>query len=62
MADIHVETKKNTSPVWLWILLALIVAAVIYFITRNKDRNDNKEVNQNTTSYIYLDKALTVNA
>jgi lipopolysaccharide export system protein LptC len=61
MADIHVQTKKNTTPVWLWILLVLIIAAVIYFITRNKDKSDNKEVNQNTTSYIYVKNALPVN-
>ncbi|HJW16708.1 MAG TPA: hypothetical protein VJ499_06300 [Flavisolibacter sp.] len=58
MADIHVQTKKNSTPVWLWIVLVLIIAAVIYFITRNKDKNDSKEVNQNTTSYIYVKKAL----
>jgi hypothetical protein len=61
MADIHVQTKKNTTPVWLWILLVLVIAAVIYFITRNKDKSDNKEVNQNTTSYIYLKNTLPVN-
>jgi lipopolysaccharide export system protein LptC len=61
MADIHVQTKKNTTPVWLWILLVLVIAAVIYFITRNKDKSDNKEVNQNTTSYIYVKNTLPVN-
>jgi len=58
MADIHVQTKKNATPVWLWILLALIVAAVIYFITRNKNNNENREVNQNTTSYIHWQQSL----
>ncbi len=60
MADIHVQTKKNSTPVWLWILLALVVAAVIYFITRNKNNNDNREVNQNTTSYIYSHQSLPI--
>lgn len=60
MADIHVQTKKNSTPVWLWIVMALVVAAVIYFITRNKNNNDNREVNQNTTSYIYAHQSLPI--
>ncbi len=54
MAEINVETKKNnSSSIWLWVVLALVVAAVIYFLTRNKDKTDDAgAANRNTTSYV----------
>lgn len=55
MADIHVETKKhNSTPVWVWILVALaILGLVAYFLTRDNDIDDEKVgVENNTTSYI----------
>jgi hypothetical protein len=38
MAEIHVEPKKKAAtPLWLWIVLALIVlGAIAYFMLRNK--------------------------
>jgi hypothetical protein len=36
MADLNVQPKKRT-PVWPWILLILIIAAVAYFVLRDKD-------------------------
>ena len=37
MAEIHVETKKNTTPAWIWIVLAaVVVAVIIYFAAKNK--------------------------
>ena len=56
MADIHVETKKhNTTPAWIWILVALaIIGLLAYFLTRNNTtENENRGVNNNNaTSYI----------
>ena len=55
MAEIHVETKKNTasSSMWIWIVLALvIVGAVIYYLmTRNK-AGENTAPPANTTGAI----------
>jgi hypothetical protein len=53
MADIDVQTKRHsTSSTWLWILLALVAAAIIYFLTRDNDRNEGATDINNTTSYI----------
>jgi hypothetical protein len=55
MAEIHVQTKKNTaaSSMWIWIVLALvIVGAVIYYLmTRNK-ATENNAPPANTTGAI----------
>jgi len=56
MAEIHVQAKKpqaNTSWVWI-VLVVLIAAALIYFLTRDKDAtDDNRTVAPaNTTSYL----------
>ena len=55
MAEIHVEAKKKTNPVWLWIVLVVvIVAAIVYFAVRNK-RVENGNANKpNQTSYIQI--------
>lgn len=54
MAEINVQTKKHSSsPVWLWVLLILIVAAVVYFLIRDKNKNTHTPVNNTTTSWIY---------
>ena len=39
MAELHVQTKKtNATPAWIWIVIGLLIAAaVIYFVTRNKE-------------------------
>jgi lipopolysaccharide export system protein LptC len=56
MAEIHVHAKKqNTNTSWVWIVLLLVIAAaVVYFLTRNKDNADEQnQVNPpNTSSYI----------
>jgi len=36
MADLNVQPKKR-APVWPWLLLILIIAAVAYFLMRDKD-------------------------
>jgi bacteriorhodopsin len=50
MAEINVQTKKQNSSSWLWIIVVLaIVAAVAYFLMRNNDTVENKV--ENATSY-----------
>ena len=42
MAEIHVQTKKQSSnSTWVWIVLALLIigALVYYMMTRNNQRN-----------------------
>lgn len=59
MAEIHVQTKKHQSnPVWLWIIIGILIAAVvIYFVTRNKSTNNNANQTQtNTTSFIDMNQ------
>jgi hypothetical protein len=36
MADLNVQPRKR-APVWPWILLILIIAAVAYFVLRDTD-------------------------
>ena len=51
MAEIHVEPKKQTTPAWVWILIGLvIIAAVVYFITKNNKTNETAAAHP--TSYI----------
>ena len=47
MAELHVEPKKKTS-ILPWILLALGVVALIWFLTRDKD--DEKTANTTATT------------
>ena len=56
MAEIHVQTKKhNTSSLWIWILVGLlIIAVVVYLIVRNNNTDDKETINRNTTSYNQL--------
>jgi len=50
MAEIHVQPKRKATPVWLWIVLALLVlGAIAYFLLRNKKADT---VNQPNTSLI----------
>lgn len=61
MAEIHVEPKKHTSPsFWLWIVLALLIAAAVvyYLVTRNNDTN-HITVPANTTGAVSLPRVLT---
>ena len=55
MAELHVQTKKtNATPSWIWIVIGLLIAAaVIYFVTRNKEtREDTTAPPANTTSQL----------
>jgi cytochrome c-type biogenesis protein CcmH/NrfF len=56
MAEIHVEAKKKTNTVWLWVVLAVvIVAAIVYFAVRNRKVDNGNAANKpNQTSYIQI--------
>jgi len=47
----HLEvTPKKSSPVWLWILLALVALAIIYFLFMRSDNKTETVVTDTTTS------------
>ena len=48
MAELHVQPKKKSS-ILPWILLALGLAALIWFLTRDKEV-DNAAINSDTTT------------
>jgi hypothetical protein len=54
MAEIHVQAKKKTTPVWIWIVVGvLVLAAIAYFLMRNKKTDQGNTVNKPvTTSFI----------
>jgi hypothetical protein len=53
MAEINVQTKKQSSSSWLWIIIVLaIVAAVAYFLMRNNDTVENKVENATSQAMI----------
>ena len=40
MAEIHVQTKRHstTSPMWIWIIVALLIVAVVaWFVLKNRE-------------------------
>jgi hypothetical protein len=39
MAELNVEPKKSNW--WIWLVVALIAIALIYFLTRNNDNADS---------------------
>ncbi|MDB5204939.1 MAG: rane protein [Flavisolibacter sp.] len=49
MAELNVQPKKRTSII-PWILLLLGLAALIWFLTRNKDENTVATTNSTTTA------------
>ena len=50
MAEIHVQTNKNSSPVWVWVVLALVViGALVYFLTRNQHKETSTDTRQGTS-------------
>jgi prolipoprotein diacylglyceryltransferase len=55
MADIHVEVKKHrATPVWIWIVLILIIAAVVWYFLAHNNKATNGNANPaNTTSFIH---------
>ena len=54
MAEIHVMPKKRATPIWIWVILAaVIVAVIIYFAVRNKKSDNTSSSNKpNQTSFI----------
>jgi hypothetical protein len=48
MAELHVQPKKKSS-ILPWILLALGLAALIWYLTRDKNV-DNAVINSDTTT------------
>jgi cytochrome c-type biogenesis protein CcmH/NrfF len=54
MAEIRVEPKKRATPVWIWVVLALVLVGVIaYFLIRNKRSEESNTTNKPApTSYI----------
>jgi bacteriorhodopsin len=52
MAEIHVQTKKNTgSPMWIWIVVVVLIAAAVLFILMRNNKTDKDNTVPNTTSY-----------
>jgi bacteriorhodopsin len=52
MAEIRVEAKKSSSSSWIWIVIAvLIVAALIYFLTRD-NKADNTVEQTSPTAFV----------
>ncbi|KAA5534531.1 OmpA family protein [Taibaiella lutea] len=47
----HLEvTPKKSSPVWLWILLALVALAIIYFLVMRSDNKTEPVATTDTTT------------
>jgi len=52
MAEIHVQAKRKTMPVWVWIVAAVLILGVIaYALLRNK-KSDETNTNKNPTSFV----------
>ena len=49
MADLNVRPKKR-APMWPWLLLILIIAAVAYFVLRDKDVINTGTTTTDTTA------------
>jgi hypothetical protein len=54
MAEIHVQAKKKAMPVWVWIVAAVLILAIIAFVLlRNKRTDENNTTNKsNPTSFV----------
>jgi flagellar basal body-associated protein FliL len=62
MAEIHVQAKKhnNSSPVWIWIVAAvLIIGAIIYYLMTRNNNQHNSQNQTNTTSGVQLPQQVT---
>ena len=47
MAEIHVQAKKKTMPVWVWIVAAVLILGVIaYALLRNKRTDETNTTNK----------------
>ncbi len=61
MAELHVQPKKKSS-ILPWILLALGLAALIWYLTRDKDV-DNAVINSDTTTIVQpVDTSMRTNS
>jgi len=52
MADLDVQPKKK-SPIWPWILILLVIAAVIFFLTRDSENDMDTGPAGTDTSQVY---------
>jgi len=54
MAEIHVQAKKKTMPIWVWIVAAVLILGVIAFaLLRNKRTDETNSTNKtNPTSFV----------
>jgi lipopolysaccharide export system protein LptC len=53
MAEIHVQAKKKSPMLWVWIVAAvIIIAAVVFFLARNKKTANNTVSKPNPTTYV----------
>jgi len=53
MAEIHVQAKKKTMPVWVWIVAAVLIIGVIAFVLLRNKRTDETNTNKsNPTSFV----------
>lgn len=55
MAEIHVQTKRRGSPIWVWILVALLILGTIAYILvwrNNKTNQKNTSNSPGPTSFI----------
>ena len=44
MAQLDVQPKKRTTPWWLWLLLALVLLAIIFFLSKGCNRTADNAV------------------
>jgi outer membrane protein OmpA-like peptidoglycan-associated protein len=51
MAELDVQPRERKSSIIPWLLLALGVIALVVFLTRNNDRDENREATKSTTTY-----------
>lgn len=58
MAELHVQPKKKSS-ILPWILLALGLAALIWYLTRNKDTDNETVASADTTTTVQTATANT---
>ena len=62
MGEIHVQTKKHSavSSMWIWIVLALIIAAAViyYLVTRNKAAGNAGPANTTGSLYSPVENSL----
>jgi len=57
MAEIHVQAKKNTPTLWVWIVAAvIIIAAAVFFLARNKKAANNTVSKPNPTTFVQPDR------